>query len=214
MKHTAVAIPARMADMPRDTRGLPIPFIVLRDTDNRPHFTINDQYKVDCAIRFGLCAICGSALGVNKWFVGGPASAFHPHGAYLDSPIHRECGHYALKVCPYLAISGAFKKRVDGKTLKKEKTPGHIVVLVDQTMYPDQPVVFVFSRTRAYTRLSNGYLQPQRPWLEVEYWKNGEKIADALAWQLIEDDPKLPVSIDSLKIGAGLLVTAANDATG
>lgn len=47
MKHFDPAtIPAQMQHLDRDKRGLPIPFIVLRDNDNKPHFTINDTHPL------------------------------------------------------------------------------------------------------------------------------------------------------------------------
>jgi len=39
------------------------------------------------------------------WMIGGPLSAFHPQGVYIDTPVHYDCGKYALQVCPYSAVS-------------------------------------------------------------------------------------------------------------
>ena len=41
-----IAVPERMKHLDRDHRGYPIPYIVFRDSDNKPHFTINDDTKV------------------------------------------------------------------------------------------------------------------------------------------------------------------------
>jgi hypothetical protein len=37
--------------------------------------------------------------------IGGPLSAFHPQGVNIDTPVHYDCGKYALQFCPYSAVS-------------------------------------------------------------------------------------------------------------
>src|SRR5215472_13925800 len=96
-------VPSRMAHLPLDPRGYPIPANVYRDAQGRPHFTINDDRKRLEQLRRDACPICDQSLYIGRWFVGGPLSAFHPNGAYIDLPMHHECATYALQVCPYLA---------------------------------------------------------------------------------------------------------------
>jgi hypothetical protein len=185
-------IPERMRHLDRDRRGLPIPFVVYRDTTGRPHFTINDHFKVDRAAEFRLCAICGDRLGAHKWFVGGPASAFHPNGRYLDGPIHRDCGRFALQACPFL-MATSYAHRIDAATLRVEDAhPG--MGLIDYTQHPVQPVVFVFADTNAYTRSATGIFDPVRPWRAVEFWRRGVRIDPVEARALVEAaaDPARP----------------------
>jgi hypothetical protein len=104
MSWREIPIPVYMQDLERYRRGFTIPFIVLRDNTGKAHFQINDSLKVNQAINERLCAICGKPLGSDMWLAGGPLSAFHPHGAYVDTPTHQECGNYAMRVCPYLAV--------------------------------------------------------------------------------------------------------------
>lgn len=80
MDWRSIPIPKRMRALQRDRRGLPVPFIVLRDTDGRPHFTINDSQRQLKCIREKRCPICGNRLDKVMWFVGGPLSAFHDAG--------------------------------------------------------------------------------------------------------------------------------------
>src|SRR5262249_26747548 len=74
-------MPPRIARLPRDKRGYPIPWNIQRDANGLPLFTVNDDRKHYLAVRQGLCPICGETLGKWKWFIGGPRSAFHPDGA-------------------------------------------------------------------------------------------------------------------------------------
>ena len=104
-KWKEIPLPPKMQQMEKDKRGYPVPYIVVRDIHGVPNFAVNDDRRVEHALEHDLCAICGGKMGKDdRWLVGGPLSAFHQHGAYLDTPTHGECLHYALKVCPYLAL--------------------------------------------------------------------------------------------------------------
>lgn len=197
MKHFDPAtIPARMQHLDRDKRGLPIPFVVLRDSDNRPHFTINDSDAVDLVISDKRCSICGKHLNGNIWMIGGPLSAIHKHGAYIDPPVHKDCGTFALKTCPYIALpSWSETKRIDDKTLDREKVPAHLL-LVDKTMIPERPAFFIFAKTTGLTVSGfpgSYHLHPRRPWLQMEFWKDGEPIDQETARALfIENQGEAP----------------------
>jgi hypothetical protein len=194
-----VPIPVRMQALERDKRGYPIPVIVLRDLQGRPHFTINDQEKVQAVTRGERCAICGYGLGAIKWFAGGPGSAFAQQGCYLDGPMHRDCVEYAMQVCPYLALAGSYRRRIEGSTLRREDLPPHVErLLVDHTVTPDQPAVFITGATRRYTIGRNGYFHPERPWLEVKFWRDGGTLNEHDAFSYIAGDPKLPVPLERL----------------
>src|SRR4051812_10254945 len=116
-------IPAEMQELTKDNRGYTIPFIVLRDDHNKPHFQINDTKKIMDCLLGRRCAICGKELKDDIWLTSGPLSAFHPNGAYIDTPVHHACGQYAMQVCPYLAAP-AYNKRLDDKTLSKKNFSG------------------------------------------------------------------------------------------
>lgn len=178
---TKVAIPRRMAHLDRDKRGYPIPFVVLRDSDGRPHFTINDDVKMRCVIDRRACAICGSALvPTGMWFVGGALSALHPMGSYFDPPLHRPCAHYALQACPYLAAP-SYSGRVDARTLKEE-----VGLLVDHTMMPHRPSVFVAIKVKGFELSRSGlatHFHPLRPYLDIQFWHHGVRLASDDGWK-------------------------------
>lgn len=184
-----VPVPERMEHLPRDRRGFPIPWNVARDNAGEPLFTVNDDRKSWQALEEMLCPICGGELEIGDlWWVGGPLSAFHPHGCYIDSPMHHECSSYALKVCPYLAAP-KYTKRLDGLPATKNGVPFDIAV--DHTVMPDRPVVFVQARSYSYSitwpRAVDRKLYPVsdyrlddtgrvhiKRWVDYEVWRHGE----------------------------------------
>lgn len=176
-----VKIPFHLSKQDRDKRGLPIPWIVFRDKEGTPHFTINDQAALIMALAQKLCGLCGRPhkLG-NMWFIGGPGAAFHERGLYIDPPVHEECGRYAMRVCPFIAAPN-YSTRIDAKTLDPNKQ-GDTAVLMDSGMDPSRPAMFVFARASGYKlievdpELPQKYIQPRRPWKEVEFWLQGQQI--------------------------------------
>jgi hypothetical protein len=172
-----VPLPERMQKLDTDRRGLPIPFLVLRASDGTPNFTVNDGRKHIQCLREDRCAICGQKLLRGRWFVGGPLSAFHPMGCYIDTPLHKECMEYALQVCPYLAAP-KYSGRLDDTTIDYDKLPGD-VILVDPTMLPDRPQVFVAVmavRQKLITKPGQCYVKPLQPYLNVQYWRHGQQL--------------------------------------
>jgi len=196
-------IPARMAHLPRDKRGFPIPANVLLDDAGMPHFTINDEETRQRFIKEDRCPICAGKLHRGRWSVGGPLSAFHPDGRYMDTPMHYECCAYALRVCPYLAMP-SYTKRLEGRTLNA-RDPGTIAIpLTDPTVIPDRPSLFVavMHVGQTYTRAPWGvrYIIPNRPYRNIEYWQNGSKmdpaegkaLADTILENFLNSDDQTP----------------------
>jgi hypothetical protein len=169
-----VPIPARMKALDLDSRGYPIPWGVFRDRAGRPHFTINEESKRVLALVGDLCPICGRALLRRRWFVGGPRSAFDPHGAYNDPPMHRECMRYALKVCPYLAAP-RYGRRLDTATLAADEIERRI--FLDATQIAERPVLFVAVMADRQDLIPPlYYVRPRKPYLAVEYWQTGREL--------------------------------------
>jgi len=179
-----VPIPETMKRLPLDKRGLPIPYVVLRDNSGEAHFTVNDASRVQEAAFRQLCHICGQRLKNTKWFVGGPLSAFHPAGAYNDGPMHDECVHYALRVCPWLAVPH-YGKSITEAAAKRVNDEG--VTLVDHTSMPGRPPCFVAIRVVGFeAKLVNQagaphlLFNPTKPYLKIEFWQHGEQLDEAV----------------------------------
>jgi len=163
-----------MQSLPRDPRGYPIPWNVLVSPDGEPFFTINDDRRHNEALRLGLCPICGHPLGKWMWFVGGPKSAFDPHGWYLDLPGHHDCEQFALQVCPYLSAP----RYIHEIGLAGRKPPA--TLLVDETVLPDRPEIFVTVASNKVEFLRREilapYVRPGRPFLGFEIWRHGKQL--------------------------------------
>jgi hypothetical protein len=193
-------MPARVAALPRDRRGLPIPVIVMRDGLGEPHFTMNDTRTAARLFREGGCGICGQRLGAYKCFVGGPGSAFHPQGRYFDGPVHLDCAEFALHACPYLALAGSYAKRIGDRTLRPEAIPqGAVLIAEDRTSHAPQPAVFVLGSCKRFTLDSGGHFVPERPWAQVRFFRAGQEITGAEARQLAEADPTPAAPFSDLK---------------
>lgn len=170
-------IPERMAHLPCDHRGYPIPWMVYRDLEDRPHFQINDHVKRMISIDYDLCSICGKKLFRGRWFVGGPMSAYDENGAYIDPPMHDECVHYALKVCPYLAAP-RYAHEIGTRTLGKHDR--NTLVLTDPTMIDGRPELFVAVMAIGQTLTpGNEYVRPKRPYRAIEWWRHGKRLLEA-----------------------------------
>lgn len=171
-----VPIPLRMRKLPLDHRGYPIGKGFYVDKAGKPQFTINDETKRQRHIRNDLCAICGTKLMRFRWFIGGPASAYDEHGAYIDPPLHDECAHYALQVCPYLAAP-AYAGRIDGKLLSASEKQD---MFTDPTMLPYRPDFFVAVCSRGTGWVDDGplirWVVPTRPYVRVEHWVQGQQV--------------------------------------
>ncbi len=180
-----MTVPDRIARLPRDPRGYPIPWNVLRNGETA-FFTVNDDRNSWRALREGLCPICGERLGRWLWFVGGPRSAFDPNGYFLDLPGHRDCMEYALQVCPYLAAP-KYLGRVD--VTRPDKLPPEARILLDETMISDRPEIFVAVACNRIEGLERGalipYMKPVAPFLDYSFWRHGQRIPEHRAMPIL-----------------------------
>lgn len=171
----ALPLPKRLRTRPRDSRGYPIPFIVLIDKSGQPQFTINDTRSVSQCITKKLCSICGKRFENGVWFVGGSRCFMHQHGAFLDPPMHNECAEYALRVCPFLAAP-RYSGRLDDRKLKPENTPDNMVLVRQDHMLPAQPERFGLGCAATYKVLHptpGETIFTVDRWEYVEWWRNG-----------------------------------------
>ena len=175
-----IPIPKKMCALGKDSRGYPIPFNVLRDDEGHPHFTVNDTRRQLRALLEDRCAICGTRLDKPRWFVGGPLSAFHEDGAYMDTALHHECMTYAMQVCPYLAVKH-YNGRIDDATVDYDKLQKG-VLLMDPTRIAERPALFVAVASNSQTIIPRDgicpLVKPDRPHVAVEYWRNGRRLSE------------------------------------
>lgn len=178
-----IEIPRRMQHLSRDERGYAIPYTVLRDSKGKAHFAVNDERKRQEILREDRCPICGHKLLRGRWSVGGPLSLADERGALIDPPMHYECSHYALRVCPYLAAP-SYAKRIDARGVPK----GEALIYYDPTLIPRRPDVFmaVMHVGQKFVRQDRfiEYIVPNRPFRQIEYWRQGVML-DAVEGEII-----------------------------
>jgi hypothetical protein len=96
-------LPPRIASLPRDERGYPIPAFVqwVRDREGLvPDFRIARTEFRARAFRQGLCWICGDRLGVHKVYLIGPMCVVNR--VTSEPASHRDCATFAATACPFL----------------------------------------------------------------------------------------------------------------
>ncbi len=104
MTRTFSDAPNRLARLPRDRRGFPVPWFVSWK-DGEPRFPVVDAEKLSIAWNDELCWVCGDKLGAHRGWVVGPMSAVE--GATPEPPSHYECAAFSVSNCPHLATPGA-----------------------------------------------------------------------------------------------------------
>jgi hypothetical protein len=91
--------PDRIFRLPRDERGLPIPWFV-DYVDGKPEFRAMDSRKIPLAIKFRICWVCGGPMGRHMAFLVGPMCSINRISA--EPPSHVDCALWSAKNCPFL----------------------------------------------------------------------------------------------------------------
>ena len=99
--NTVENIPPRIAKLPTDARGYPVPWFVAW-IDGAPDFRVVEQGRIGEAILDQRCWICGEKLGRYLAFVIGPMCAVNRISS--EPPSHRECAEFAARACPFLTM--------------------------------------------------------------------------------------------------------------
>lgn len=102
-------MPDRIARLPRDHRGFPVPWFVQWFKDGepsdfgagQPDFRVIDTRKLAKALKQPHCWVCGEQMGVHRVFLIGPMCAINR--VISEPPSHRECAEFAARACPFLA---------------------------------------------------------------------------------------------------------------
>lgn len=114
-------LPVRMQRLPI-ARGFPVPWFVTW-IDGEPEFRIMDGEKFVRALRFGLCWVCGQAMGAYKAFTIGPMCAVNRISS--EPPSHRECAEFSARACPFLSRPHA--RRREGGIPDDASPAGHMI---------------------------------------------------------------------------------------
>lgn len=101
-------IPERIAGLPRDHRGFPVPWFVQWFKDGEPcetgvgvpDFRVADSRKLRLALASPRCWVCGGIMGKHRIFVIGPMCVVNR--VTSEPPNHRACAEFSAKACPFL----------------------------------------------------------------------------------------------------------------
>lgn len=166
---TAIEMPPRVAALPRDARGYPIPHAVMYDAAGVPDFRVIDPQKWVRAAQLRRCGVCGETLGSHLAFVGGPLSM--ANRLFSDLPMHRDCAIYALRTCPFLAAPKFMYARALPDGTK-----------VSANVSPERPERFGLGICRDYHlgRLPDGEIVLRaQPFRQIDWWCKGEQEIEA-----------------------------------
>lgn len=92
-------VPRKMAALPVDERGYPVPYFVAW-VDGKPDHRIADARAKHLCVTEGRCWLCGGFLGRFQTFCVGPMCTITRTSA--EPPQHLECALYAAMSCPFL----------------------------------------------------------------------------------------------------------------
>lgn len=116
-------VPPRIAALPVDPRGYPVPYFV-GEIDGKLDFRVIDPAKLIACVKFARCWICGQRLGAHRTFVVGPMCAVS--GVSAEPPSHRDCAEFAARVCPFLVMPRAVRREATLPANLPE-LPGHLI---------------------------------------------------------------------------------------
>lgn len=137
-------LPKRIAALPLDERGYPIPFFVAY-LDGKPDFRIGDPEKVLRCVHENLCWTCGQPLGRFTTFPVGPMCVIT--GTAPEPPEHLDCAIWSVQACPFLSKPNMVRREDEiseatagnGAGIMILRNPGAICVwtTLKFTIFPD-----------------------------------------------------------------------------
>lgn len=177
-------LPPRIAALPVDDRGYPVPWFVAR-VGGKPEFRAADGAKLDRALRESLCWVCGTHVGPHFTFVIGPMCAVNRNTA--EPPCHQECAEFSAKACPFLSKPHMTRRENDLPPAAPEVG----------FMIRRNPGVTCLWRTRGFVvhEQSTGVLFELLDPMSVSWWAEGRKATRAEVAASI--DSGLPILRDA-----------------
>lgn len=137
-------LPPRIAALPVDERGYPVPFFVAW-IEGKPEFRIADSAKLVRCVMEKLCWVCGQKLGRHMAFVIGPMCSVNRITA--EPPSHLDCAEWSVKGCPFLSKPQMVRREDELTEANKENVAGEMI-----TRNPGVILIWV---TRSYRILKD-----------------------------------------------------------
>lgn len=156
-------MPERIAALPRDGRGYPVPWFV-PVIDGKPDMQLLDERKQLRAIKERRCAVCGEPVGYWIAFITGPLGV--ANRVVNDPGMHEECARYAIAVCPFIARAGA--RRAAKHHPDSERAIGGV------DARPDRMALYVTRSYRAISPDGRNVLIRMAPAARIEWFVDGQ----------------------------------------
>jgi hypothetical protein len=172
--------PARIARLPRDARGYPVPWFLAwmsmgEECDPampgaEPDFRVIKRGARERAWEHRKCWICGDHLGVHRIYVIGPMCCVNR--VTMEPPCHRECAEYAAISCPFLVRPRMRRLPID---MEKER-----LTVAGEMIERNPGVVCLYeARSARPFNAGNGWLIRLGPPERVDFWAQGRKATRA-----------------------------------
>lgn len=157
--------PDRMARLPLDERGFPIPWFVHVDKDTgKPDFRVIRPGGIAIAYRSQTCWLCGEKMGRYRSFVIGPMCGVNR--VTSEPPCHRECAEYAAVACPFLTRPLAVRNE---RGLPEEATVAGIAIKRN----PGCALVWTQKTKPRWAQVQGGILFDLDEPSELTFWAQG-----------------------------------------
>ena len=206
-------MPARIARLPRDERGYPVPAFVEWIRDGKaakrgepgafPDFRYSRGDFRARAWKQGLCWVCGDPVGVHKVYVIGPMCVINR--TTMEPACHRECAEYTAKACPFL-IQPREKRNEKGLD-PSASAPGTMI-----KRNPGCVCLYETPLAKAFDDGMGGWLIRLDAPARVDWWAKGRTATRAEVMESI--DSGYPILMDvAVKDGREAVVTLERQRT-
>lgn len=168
----------RIAKLPVDERGYPIPFFVAY-VDDKPEFRAGDGAKFARCVKEKLCWVCGEPLEPRTRFAFtiGPMCAINLNTS--EPPEHEDCAEWSVKGCPFLSKPKMVRR--EGGLPEDASCAG---LMIERN--PGVTLIWVTYSYQLYEDPAGGYLFRIGPSVKTSWWREGRPATRAECLESIE----------------------------
>jgi hypothetical protein len=179
-----IPIPDRIAALPKDDKGRPVPYFV-QWPNGVPDFRLIDPAKLASCYLDNRCWVCGDIIGVHKAFVLGPMCCINRVNS--EPPSHYGCARFSVSACPFLSTPRMHRRETD---LPTELLQEPAVIALYHN--PGASAIWVTKTYKPFSDGQSGFLFRLGPPERVEWYALGEPANRSQVMEAIEKGyPKL-----------------------
>lgn len=162
----------RIAKLPLDPRGFPIPWFAGTLPSGERDFTLADYEKRARAVRHNLCWVCGEPVGKYKVFVIGPMCSITRTTS--EPACHLDCAEYSATHCPFLTKPN-MKRNVKAKIAHGGEDPPGIFL----ERNPGVTVLWTTLSFKVFRSPRGGWLITMGDPVRVSWYRFGKQATHA-----------------------------------